>query len=62
MTPEEELLDTIEEIRRKQYPELPAELVKQIIRTEQAYPDDRSEASRRISEAIDQQLNREGDA
>lgn len=62
MTPEEELLDTIEEIRRKQYPELPAELVKQIICTEQAYPDDRSEASRRISEAIDQQLNREGDA
>jgi hypothetical protein len=62
MTPEEELLDTIEEIRRKQYPELPAELVKQIIRTEQAYPDDRSETSRRISEAIDQQLNREGDA
>lgn len=62
MTPEEELLDTIEEIRRKHYPTLSADLVKQIVRTEQDNPDDRSEASRRISEAIDQHLNREGDA
>jgi hypothetical protein len=62
MTPEEELLDTIEEIRRKHYPTLSAELVKSIVRTEQDHPDDRSEASRHISEAIDQQLSRGGDA
>jgi hypothetical protein len=61
MTPDKELLDTIEEIRRKRYPAISADLVKKIVVTEQEFPDDRSEAIRRVSDAIDAELKREGD-
>ena len=62
MTPEEELLDTIEEIRRDRFPNLSAALVKAIVATEQEFPDNRSEAFRRISDAIDEQLSHKGEA
>jgi uncharacterized protein involved in exopolysaccharide biosynthesis len=62
MTPDEELLDTIEEIRRDRFPNLSAALVKAIVATEQEFPDNRSEAFRRISDAIDEQLSRKGEA
>ena len=62
MTPDEELLDTIEQIRRERFPDLPAGLVKAIVATEQEFPDNRSEAFRRISDAIDEHLNHKGKA
>jgi hypothetical protein len=61
MTPDEELLDTIEEIRQKRYPAISADLVKKIVVTEQEFPDDRGEATRRVSDAIDEELQRKGD-
>ena len=56
MTPDEELLDTIEQIRREHFPKLSADLVKRIVAIEQEFPDNRLEASRRISQAIDAEL------
>ena len=44
MTPEEELLDTIEEIRKQKFPDVPADLVKQIVLIERDYTDNRQEA------------------
>jgi hypothetical protein len=57
MTPEQELLDTIEEIRKKKFPELPTELVKQIVLIERDFTDNRQEAFKRISGIIDEHLN-----
>jgi hypothetical protein len=57
MTPEQELLDTIEEIRKQKLPEVPADLVKQIALIERDFTDNRPEAYRRISEAIDAHLD-----
>ena len=51
--PEHELLNTIEEIRAKQFTDLPAELVKQIAVIERDYTDNRQEAYKRIAAAID---------
>lgn len=62
MTPDEELLETIEEIRRDRFPNLSADLVKVIVETEQEFPDNRAEAFRRISAAIDEQLSQNGEA
>jgi hypothetical protein len=56
-TPEQELLDTIEEIRKQKFPELPAELVKQIALIEKDFTDNRQEAFKRISNVIDEHLN-----
>lgn len=56
MTPEHELLDTIEDIRTKKFPDLPADLVKQIVMIERDFTENRQEAYRRISQAIDQHL------
>jgi hypothetical protein len=53
MTPEQDLLDTIEDIRKTKFPDLPAELVKQIVRIERDYTDNRPEAYKRITQAID---------
>jgi hypothetical protein len=58
MTPDEELLDTIEQIRRERFPNLSADLVRAIVATEQRFPDNRSEAFKHISDAIDEELNR----
>lgn len=57
MTPEQELLETIEEIRRKNFPEIPAELVKQIVLIEKDFTDSRQEAYKRIDKAITDYLN-----
>jgi hypothetical protein len=57
MTPEQELLDTIEQIRKKRFPNLPAALVTAIVAIEQEFPDSRMDAFRRISDAIDNHLD-----
>ena len=56
MTPEQDLLDTIEEIRKKNFPEVTATLVKQIVLIERDYTDNRQEAYKRIAQAIDAHL------
>lgn len=58
MTPEQELLDTIEEIRKQKFTEVPADLVKQIVLTERDFTDNRQEAYKRISQAIDEHLDK----
>ena len=55
-TPEQDLLDTIEEIRSKSFPELDSDLVKKIVLIEKDYTENASEAYKRISEAIDEHL------
>jgi hypothetical protein len=56
MTPEQELLDTIEEIRKKRFPEIAPELVKQVIQIERDFTENRPEAYKRITQAIDSHL------
>jgi len=56
MTPEQELLDTIEEIRQKSFPEIPAELVKQIVVIERDFTENRQEAYRRIEKSVGEYL------
>ena len=56
-TPDQELLDTIEEIRKQKFPELPADLVKQIVVIERDFTENRQEAYKRISLAIDVYLD-----
>jgi len=53
MTPEQDLLDTIEEIRKSKFPDIPAELVKEIVLIERDYTENRQEAYKRIAQAID---------
>lgn len=56
MTPEQELLDTIEEIRAKRYTDLPPDLVKAIVQIERDFTDNRQEAHKRIAQAVDEYL------
>jgi hypothetical protein len=56
MTPEQELLDTIEEIRKRNFPEVSADLVKQLISIEMDFTDNRQEANKRVAQAIDAHL------
>lgn len=58
MTAEQELLDTIEQIRKQKFPEVPADLVEQIALIERDFTDNRTEAYRRISQAIDAHLDK----
>ena len=53
MKPEQELLDTIEEIRKKHFPEIPADLVKQVVEIERNFTENRAEAYRLVTQAID---------
>ena len=53
MTAEDDLLDTIEEIRKGKFPDIPAELVKEIVLIERDYTDNRQESYKRIAQAID---------
>lgn len=55
-TPEQELLDTIEEIRKKRFPEISADLVKQVIGIERDFTENRAEAYKRVTQAIDAHL------
>jgi hypothetical protein len=57
MTPEQELLDTIEEIRKKRFPEISPELVKQIVQIERDFTENRQEAYKRITQAVDAHLS-----
>lgn len=52
----DDLLETIENIRQAKYPVLPADLVAQIVAIEQRFTDNRVEAYKRIGQAIDQYL------
>ena len=58
MTPEQELLDTIEQIRKERFPTLPAELVKRIALLERDYTDNRQEAQKLLSQAIEEHLTK----
>jgi hypothetical protein len=58
MMAEQELLDTIEEIRKQKFPEVPADLVEQIVLIERDYTDNRLEAFKRIAQAIDAHLGK----
>lgn len=62
MTAEHELLDTIEDIRAKQFPELPADLVKRIVVIERDFTENRQEAYKRISQAIEDHLAKKAGA
>lgn len=53
MSGNEELLDTIEQIRKEKFADLPADLVKEIVLIEADFTDNRQEANRRITQAID---------
>jgi hypothetical protein len=55
-TPEQELLDTIEKLRQEKFPQLPAELVRQIVEIERDFTDSRAEAYKRITQAVSQHL------
>lgn len=57
MTAEQELLDTIEQIRKQKFPEVPADLVEQIALIERDFTDNRPEAYRRILQTIDAHLD-----
>lgn len=59
---EQELLDTIEEIRQKKFGDVSAELVKMIVLIESKYTDNRQEAYKRIAAAIDAHLEPAHDA
>ena len=59
MTPEQELLDTIEEIRKQKFPEVAADFVKQIVLIERDFTDNRQEAYKRIDQAISAYLQNE---
>jgi len=56
MTHEDELLNTIEEIRKRSFPGLPADLVKEIVQIEQNFTDNRQEAYKQIGRAVDAYL------
>lgn len=62
MTPEQELLDTIEEIRQKSFPDLSAELVKQIVAIERDFTENRPEAYRRIEKCVGECLGKASSA
>ncbi len=51
-----DLIDTIEKIRQERFPDLPAELVAEIVSVEQKFVDNRVEAFKRINQAIDNHL------
>lgn len=51
-----DLIDTIEKIRQERFPDLPAELVAEIVSVEQKFVDNRVEAFKRINQAIDNYL------
>jgi hypothetical protein len=62
MTGDEELLDTIEQIRNAKFADIPAELVKEIVLIEANYTDNRVEAYRRVAQAIDAYLEKQASA
>lgn len=55
----DDLPGTVEEIRAKSYPDIPADLVAKVIAIERDFTDSRTEAAKRIREAIQEHLERE---
>lgn len=62
MTGDEELLDTMEQIRKAKFADVPAELVKKIVLVEANYTDNRVEAYRRIEKTLDAYLEKQAAA
>lgn len=56
ITPEQELVDTIEKLRQEKFPQLPAELVQRIVEIERDFTDNRQEAFKRITQAVAEHL------
>lgn len=52
----EELLSTMEMLRAKYYPNLPAELVRDIIEVQQTYLEDEVEARRQIQALVERYI------
>jgi hypothetical protein len=52
-----DLLATILELRQKQFTHLPEDLVAEIVRIEIDYAEDRSEAQKRVEQALEKYLN-----
>jgi hypothetical protein len=55
---DEDLLDTIESIRKDSYPDLPAGLVKEIALIEIAHTENLVEGSKRLAEAVNIYLDK----
>ena len=52
----QELLNVLESIRAEKYPNVPAELIAQIVQTQFEYQDDRSEGNHKTKNLIDEFL------
>ena len=59
-TNENELITTIQELRREKFPDLPEELVTEVLKVEAEYVEDRNEAFSRISRLIEHYLDPDG--
>jgi len=55
-----DLTETVEHRRKAKHPDLPADLVEQILQIETDHLDDQGEAYKRIQRAIEEFLVREG--
>lgn len=53
----EELLRALETIRAEQYPDVPAEIIREIVLAQFEYQDDRSEARRNTVKTLEDYLN-----
>jgi hypothetical protein len=62
MTGDEELLDTMEQIRKAKFADISAELVREIVLVEANYTDNRVEAYRRLEKVIDAYLEKQAAA
>jgi hypothetical protein len=62
MKGDEELLDTVEQIRKAKFPDVPADLVQKLLLIEANYTENRVEAYRRIEKAIDAYLEKQAAA
>jgi ribonucleotide reductase beta subunit family protein with ferritin-like domain len=52
-----DLLSTIMELRQKQFRDLPEDLVREIVEIETRYAEDRTEALKRVDQALERYLN-----
>ena len=52
-----DLLSTILDLHQKQFAHLPEDLVKEIVRIEIDYAEDRTEALKRVEQALERYLN-----
>lgn len=54
----DDLLDTLESIRSERFPDLPAELIAQIVESEAEHVEDRGPAPRHVETLVDAWLER----